>query len=336
MKKIILRVTAIMVIVCSATGMLMAWGTFGHQHINHAAVLSLPEPMRVFFYNHIDFITEESVVPDLRKYTLKDKAENPRHYIDIEGFEGKTFDELPKTMKEITAAYDEKFLQKMGILPWYIIDMMDKLTVSMRSMRKTEILFLAADLGHYIGDAHMPLHTSINHNGQLTNQKGIHSFWESQLPEYFGNSYNFRVPEAVYIQDVTKATWDMIRQSHSLADTLLLIDRNVRAGFSEKDMYKTDEKGEIVMNKFGQKTFSMAYARAYHDALNGMVEKQMKLATSTLANFWYTAWVNAGKPDLIDLDPKELTDANRKRYKKELKEYKKGKLLGFKIENEYN
>jgi hypothetical protein len=46
-----------------------------------------------------------------------------------------------------------------------------KLTQAFKEKRKSEILFIAADLGHYIADAHMPLHTSDNHDGQLTDQK---------------------------------------------------------------------------------------------------------------------------------------------------------------------
>ena len=76
-------------------------------------------------------------------------------------------------------------------MPWYIQDIMTKLTKAFKDKRKTEILFLAADLGHYIGDAHMPLHTSANHNGQLTNQKGIHALFESAIPEMFGKNYNY-------------------------------------------------------------------------------------------------------------------------------------------------
>jgi hypothetical protein len=319
-----------------SVGSLMAWGTFGHQHINHAAVLALPSPMQSFFYNHIDFITEESVVPDLRKYTINDKAENPRHYIDWEGYDSTGTDPIPRTMKEAQAKYDEKYLQKMGILPWYIQDMMDKLTKAFQNKRKTEILFLAADLGHYIGDANMPLHTSINHDGQKTNQKGIHSFWEAQIPEIFGGQYNYYVTSPTYLPDVTTATWNIIRHSHELADTLLAIEREVRARFPEDKIYVKNDSGQIVKNKFNQKVFTMAYAKAYHDAMQGMVEKQMQHAIQDLVNFWYTAWVNAGKPDLNALDPASLTKANLPRLKEELRLYKKGKLSGFKIENEYN
>lgn len=335
MKRSYIRALICLVVFAGSAEVLRAWGSFGHQHINHAAVFALPDPMRPFFYNHIDFITEESVIPDLRKYTLNDKSENPRHYIDIEGFEPVPFDSLPKTMKEAASKYDEKFLQKMGILPWYILDVMDKLTKSFREGRKTEILFLAGDLGHYIGDAHMPLHTSLNHDGQMTNQKGIHSFWEAQLPEYFGKGYIFRVGEARYLPDVQKATWDMIRQSHSLADTLLATERKVRARFTEDQVYLKDSSGQIRKNKFNQKIFSREYAQAYHQALDGMVENQMKLAIYNLACFWYTAWVNAGKPDLAILDPAELTKANRKKLEEELALFKKGKLVGFKSESEY-
>ena len=326
-KKTIGRAALSLALITGSVTLLFAWGTFGHQHINHAAVFALPEEMRIFFYNHIDFVTEESTVPDLRKYTLNDKAENPRHYINIEGMETMPIDSLPKTMKDAMAKYDEKTLQKMGILPWYIQEIMKKLTRAFKEKRKTEILFLAADLGHYLGDANMPLHTALNHDGQLTDQKGIHSFFESQLPEYFGNGYNYQVAEAVYLENVTTASWDVIRHSNGLADSLLLIEKTLKATFSKEKIYKTDAEGKVLKNKFGQWTHSYEYAGAYHKALNGMVEKQLRHAIQDLANFWFTAWVNAGKPDLNQLDPAELTASNRKRYKKEMKLYKRGKLF---------
>jgi len=204
-------VATLFLFIILATRFFLAWGVFGHEHINRAAVLALPEPVQSFFYNHIDFITQESTVPDLRKYTLNDKAENPRHYIDLENFGG--IDSLPLTMADAKAKYDEKFLQQNGILPWYVMDMMDKLTKAFKEKRKTEILFIAGDLGHYLGDAHMPLHTSANHDGQMTDQKGIHSFWESQLPEMFGKDYNYHTSEAHFIPDVRKELWGILTQT---------------------------------------------------------------------------------------------------------------------------
>ncbi|WP_337042470.1 zinc dependent phospholipase C family protein [Emticicia sp. 17c] len=333
-KKIYISIMSVIVSI-SALMMLTSWGMWGHQHINKAAVFALPDELRIFFYNHIDFITEESNIPDLRKYTLNDKAENPRHYIDIEDFGNKPIDSLAQTSKLAYTKYDSKMLQSSGILPWYIQDVMEKLTKSMQNKRKTEILFLAADLGHYLADAHMPLHTSSNHNGQLTNQTGIHAFWEAQLPEKFGEQYNVHTANAQYIDDVTKETWRIIKQSHELADTLLAKERELRKTFPADKIFMKDENGKIIKNKFNQSVYTKEYSELYHKALNGMIENQLRGAITATANFWYTAWVNAGKPDLKSLDDEGLTKRNKSNYKKDIKAWEKGKVTLLKAESEF-
>jgi hypothetical protein len=311
----------------------MSWGIFSHERINYAAVMALPKPLQTFFYNHIDFITQESTVPDLRKYTLNDKAEGPRHFIDIENFG--SFDSIPHQFDLVKKKYDEKFLNSNGTLPWYIQEVMTKLTKAFKNKRKAEILFLAADLGHYIGDANMPLHTSANHNGQLTNQVGIHSLFESAIPEMFGKNYNYHTEEAHYIENVELAIWTMIKDSHSLVEPLLLIDRKLRANYTDQKMYVVDKDGKISRNKFNDLIFSKEYASNLHEALNGMVEKQIKKSIIATSNFWYTAWVNAGKPNLDDLDLKEQTARNAKNMKHDLKLWKKGKLFGLANEKDF-
>ena len=312
---------------------IISWGVFGHEHINRAAVLALPSPLQTFFYNHIDFITQESTVPDLRKYTLSDKAENPRHFVDLENYGG--MDSLPLTFGEVKSRYDDKFISQNGILPWYIDSMMDKLTKAFKEKRKMEILFIAADLGHYIGDAFMPLHTTVNHDGQTTNQKGIHSFWESHLPELFGDGYNFNVGEAKYINDVQKETWRIIASSHALMNTLLIVESDLHKSFAADKIYKKDAEGNIVKTKFNQQIHSEEYATQYHNMLKGMVEKQMRGAVAATSNYWFTAWTNAGKPDLSGLDPADQTKRNTENLKRELNLLKQGKLVDIKSENEY-
>jgi len=306
------------------TPLLLSWGPVGHEPINRAAVLALPVPMQSFFYNHIDFITQESTVPDLRKYLLNDPWEKPRHFIDLENFGA--YDSLPASLAEAKKKYGEAFLQQNGILNWYLQEMMGKLTKAYKNTNKTEILFLAADLGHYLGDAHMPLHTSANYDGQLTNQTGIHAFFESQLPEMFIEKYNFHIGEAVYIQDVPKEIKRIILATHLLVDTLLLAERELNQQFPAEQVYLLDSNPPV---------HSSAYAQQYHQKLNGMVERQLRLAMSATANFWYTAWVNAGKPNLSDLDPVEQTARNKAHLKKDLQLFKKGKLLDIKSEKEF-
>ncbi|QDW21786.1 zinc dependent phospholipase C family protein [Flavobacterium sp. KBS0721] len=320
-------------IFASAIGFLtLSWGIVGHERINKAAVMALPQSLQVFFYNHIDFITQEASVPDIRKYALNYKDENPRHYFDMENFG--SVDSIPQTLEAAKKKYDAKFLNDNGILPWYIEDMMVKLTKAFKDKNRAEILFLAADLGHYIGDAHMPLHTSANHDGQLSDQKGIHSLWESRLPELFAKNYKLNVPQAQYYQDVHKATWDMINDTHSLAQPLLDIDKKLRTSTPEGQVFKMDADGKVLKSKYNTAVFSDEYAKKLHEQLNGMVESQMKKAITATASFWYTAWVNAGKPDLSDLDAPSVTQRNYQSLRDDLKMFQQGNLFGMKNQND--
>ncbi len=319
----------------SAVSLAFAWGSWGHQHINHAAVFALPDTLRRFFYNHIDYITEEAVGPDIRKYTINDRAEFPRHYINLEVFGIRHMDSLSSDQQELKSQFPDSIIQKAGILPWYILQMEDKLTRSFQSGRKSEILFLAADLAHYIGDANMPLHTSVNHDGQFTNQKGIHAFFEGQLPELFGKQYNLYTGDAIYIPDLKKETWSMIQLSFDKADTLLAVERKLRESFQNDRIYRLDSAGKSLKNKFNDPVHSYEYARQYHQQLNGMVERQIRNAIREVANYWYTAWINAGKPDLSSLDPESLTKKNELDLRKDIQLWKQGKVNGFKSEDEF-
>ncbi len=290
--------------------------------------MALPKEMGMFFYNHADFMTEESTVPDLRKYTLQDKSEVPRHYINLESYKYVSRKQMPHTLQQAVATYGKDSTDKWGTLPWNIQDVMEKLTRAFRNKRKTEILFLAADLGHYVGDAHMPLHTSANHDGQLTGQTGIHAFWEIQLPELFGKNYRLYTGEVHYIKNIETATWDIIDSSFSLAEVMLRVEKKLKNDNPEDKQYVMGPDGRPLKTDFGSLVHTYEYAHIYHELLNGMVEQQMRKAISMTADLWYTAWVNAGKPDLSDLDPEYLKDRNKAAYKEDMNAWRRGKVKG--------
>ena len=333
MKSKIILLVFLLLFTTAGINLLFAWGAWGHKHINRAAVFALPDGMRKFYYNHIDFITEGAVIPDLRRALLNDRNESPRHYIDIEDFGNTPISALPKTTEDAYKKYDSAFLHKTGYLTWYIQNLMEKLTDAFKNKRKSEILFLSAEIGHYVGDAHMPLHTASNFNGKLSNQKGIHALWESQIPELFGNTYNFKTENATYLPDVAAETWAIITHTHSLEDSLLADEKEVRKTYSSTNMYKKDSTGNPVLF-YNQPVFSDVYAKDFNNEMNGMVEKQLRLSIQDVANFWYTAWVNGGSPDLLPMDDKHLTEQNQKNYKLEYKAWNKGKLLNLSNEKE--
>ncbi|MDQ6844647.1 MAG: zinc dependent phospholipase C family protein [Bacteroidota bacterium] len=333
MKPKIFSVFLILLIVTGSISLVFAWGSWGHKHISRAAVFALPGGMIKFYYNHIDFITEGAVVPDLRRGVLNDKSEGPKHFIDIEDFGNMSIDSFPKTTKDAYVKYDSAVLNKTGYLPWYIQNLTEKLTLAFKKRSKSEILFISAELAHYVADAHMPLHTSSNYDGQKTNQKGVHALWESRLPELFGDTYNFKTEKAKYFTDVPGETWNMIAQSHALVSSLLAAEKQSRTDFNKNILYKKDASGNNVLS-YNQPVFSDEYAKRFHDALHGMVEQQLRLSIQDVANYWYTAWVNGGSPDLLSLDDEHLTKQNRKNFKREYKAWNRGRILNLSVDKE--
>ncbi|AIM36792.1 hypothetical protein KO02_08830 [Sphingobacterium sp. ML3W] len=272
-----------------------SWGFFAHKKINEYAVYTLPSTLASFYKKNIILITEKAVDADKRCYI--DSLESPRHYIDIDDYEEPTIDSIPIHWSKAKEKYQEKQLLLNGIVPWQISFSYNKLVEAFKNKNVTQIIRFSADLGHYIGDAHVPLHTTKNYNGQLSNQIGIHAFWESRLPEMFASQYSFIKGRAHFIKDPLNTAWDIVKQSNLLVDSVLIIEKKLDQSFSKYQKYGFIERNNILI-----RTYSDEYAKAYHLALNGMVEKRMTSAIQQVGSFWYSAWVEAGQPNLKNVE----------------------------------
>ncbi|MCO6500314.1 MAG: S1/P1 Nuclease [Vicingus serpentipes] len=281
------------------------------------AVFTLPPEMIQFYKTNINYISEHAVDADKRRYV--DKNEAVKHYIDIDRYvldEEKLFDVLPKKWKDAVEKYSEDTLKTYGIVPWHVNLMVINLTKAFEEKNVAAILRCSADLGHYVADSHVPLHTTENYNGQMTNQYGIHGFWESRLPELKSKDYNFITGRAVYVDSVLDDEWNSIKESFSAKDSVLSIERELNATFSKDKKYTYENRGKKLV-----KVYSEEYATAYHERLNGMVERRMVQAILKTGSYWYTAWVNAGQPNLeklfnenstINLENEKLENAYKK------------------------
>jgi Zinc dependent phospholipase C len=270
------------------------WGFFAHKKINQLAVFTLPPEMIGFYKKHIDYLRIHAVDPDKRRYS--DTREAARHYIDIDHYP----EMPPELWKDAVEKYSEDSLNANGIVPWYIELVMLRLTEALKEKNTNKILYLSANLGHYVADAHVPLHTTANYNGQLTNQNGIHSFWESRLPELFYDKWSFWVGKATYVDNINRRIWQIIRKSHSEKDSVLDLEAELNKHWA------SDKKYSVEKNK---KVYSEEYSNAYNQILNGMAERRMREAVYDVGCFWYTAWVNAGQPDMNLLMDKQVADS---------------------------
>jgi len=301
---------------------LFCWGFFAHQKINYYAVFLLPPEMMVLYKSHISFLTDHSVDPDKRRYMLA--AEGPRHFIDIDHYGAYPFSELPRNWDAAASKYTEDSLRRYGIVPWWILIMKQRLTQAFREKNQMKILRLSAEIGHYIADAHVPLHVSSNHNGQLTHQEGIHAFWESRIPELLAEKeWDFFIGHAAYIKDPGAFIWARILESAASADTVLRYEKELASAFREDLKYAFEERnGKLV------RQYSSAYAISYDRKLDHMIERRMRSSIGSVASFWYTAWVDAGQPDLRNLVNQYLGEADLKEFQLLDEEWKKGKLQG--------
>lgn len=268
------------------------WGFFAHKTINKMAVYALPEQMNAFFLKHISYIESESIKADQRRYA--DEEEAPKHYIDIDYYSvDSPFVVMPKRWDAAVAKFSEDTLLKYGILPWHIQSVYYQLVKAMENGDAKRVLFLATDLGHYIADAHVPLHTTLNYNGQLSNQSGIHSFWESRLPELFSENFSYWVDNVKYQPNILQTSWEVIKGSYAAKDSVLNFERELSKTFPLDQQYSYEGRGQRI-----KKVYSVEYSNAYHQKLGGMVERQMRKSIHCLANTWYSAWVDAGQPNM--------------------------------------
>jgi len=74
--------------------------------------------------------------------------------------------------------------------------------------------------------------------------------------------------------------------------------------------------------------YSSDYTIAYNKKLSGMAERRMRQAIFAVASFWYTAWVNAGQPDLSGLVSQAFSERDLKDFEELNEQWQSGKIKG--------
>jgi hypothetical protein len=298
-----------MILIICLVGMVSksyCWGFYAHKKINYLAVFLLPPQMLILYKQNITFLSDHAVDPDKRRYLVA--AEGPRHYIDIDYYGSYPYKELPHNWNDAAAKFSEDTLRANGIVPWHIQIMLTRLTKAFKEKNYASIMKNSAEIGHYIADAHVPLHASTNHNGQLSNQKGIHAFWESRIPELLADQqFDFFIGKAAYIENPGNFIWDRVLESGREADSVLAIEKELSLHFRGDRKYSFEKRNNTFIRQY-----SSEYSIAFNNKMDNMVERRMKQSIFAVASFWYTAWVNAGQPDLSSLTAQTFSETDLK------------------------
>jgi hypothetical protein len=299
------------------------WGFYAHRQINTLAVFLLPPEMLLLFKPNINFLAEHATDPDKRRYAVA--QEGMKHYIDIDHYGVYPFTRLPHKWDDAVKKFSEDSLNAYGIVPWQIQRTLSALTTAFKEKNFGKIMKLSAELGHYVADAHVPLHTNSNHNGQFTNQVGIHGFWESRVPELLAEKeFDFFIGKAEYIINPGDFVWKRVMESAIAADSVLLFEKLLSKKFTDDKKFAFEEKeGKLI------RQYSSSFTVAYNNILDGMVERRMRQSILSVASLWYTAWVNAGQPSLQELSGKKLSAEETKEFDMLQQNWnKRGKMIG--------
>jgi hypothetical protein len=318
--KVSARVLKLLVLILFILSFILSssWGFFGHERINRLAVFTLPQEMILFYKKHIRDIEEASVNPDRRRYAVPEEA--PRHYIDLDDYGDSAQFLLPRYWKQAVEKMGEDSLMAHGVVPWHITRMYYRLRDAFMVGDPSSIITVSSELGHYVADAHVPLHTTSNYNGQKTGQSGIHGLWESRLPELFYNNYDLLTGQAEYIDDVQAEAWSIVMTAHAAVDSVFALEREI-SGKHGDHKYSFETKSRQTV-----KVYSFEFSDAYHRQLRGMVERQMRASIRMVGSLWYTAWIDAGQPDLRKLAEYQPTEEEIKTRREELAKWKEGQL----------
>jgi len=259
---------------------MFGWGDQGHKLIAKKAIASLPAEMKGYLQWQ-DYITIHSVDPDIRK--KDDKTEGPKHFIDIDFYKEFNNGKIVEDKKELVALYGDSMVTRQGLLPWATLNSYNKLIQALKEKNKDNILLYTSDLAHYVGDGHQPMHAMLNFNGQLTNQKGLHARYEITMVD----KYLSEIESSIKNVNVTKVD-----------SPLQFIFNYLANGNSVKYVLLG---ADIESTKLSGGTDNEEYLRLLWFKTQYVTELQFNTAVSDLASLIYTAWMEAGKPDLTTI-----------------------------------
>jgi hypothetical protein len=252
-----------------------AWGPTGHDIVNTWAIQTLPSEMRGFFEANRQFLVEHANDPDV--WIRKDRYERKRHYIYLDKYGIFPFMGLPHSFKQAVEEYGSGRVNRDGVLPWQVGEYSLRLETAFKSRNWDQVRLEAAVLAHYVADAHNPLHVTRNFDGQLTSQTGLADRFEIRLLDRYSKFFILHPEDAVKIDDPTEYAFQTCLEAYTGLDSIILADLRAREGLPDY----TDEYFDRFYSQIGA-TVMRAINEAAHDA----------------GSYWYTAWLNAGKPAL--------------------------------------
>ncbi|TAM81834.1 MAG: hypothetical protein EPN47_10505 [Acidobacteria bacterium] len=254
---------------------LYAWGRQAHQLADDWAVGTLPANLRNYYQSNRNFILNHANDPE--EWMKKDRYEQMRHYIYLNKYGMFPHLELPHSYKAAVDKYGLKHITRNGVLPWQIGEYSLKLTNAFRARDWEQVRLNSAALAFYVAEAHDPLHTTQNYDGQMTGQAGLEMRFGTELVERYSHFFMFRPENAARVNDPTEHAFQMILEANTWVNQIVLAD---------------------LVAQEGLRGYTDAYFDAFYSRVGSTAMKEISEAAHDIGSYWYSAWFNAGRPEL--------------------------------------
>ena len=277
----------IALVVAVAAAPAFGWGKKGHEMVNRLAIRCLPAELKGFYEKNEKAVVGKAMEADEAK--RRTGAEDIYHFVDLDAFgDPKNY---PRSIEEGIKKHGLDAFLRAGLLPWRVKETFEQLVAAWKAKDAAKIVELSAWIGHYAGDAHVPLHATENYDGQLTKQDGVHSRWESELLDLhdWDKAVIALLGEAKVIEDPFEATFAISFDSLSHAATVLKIDNELTA---KEPLLKPGADGKLPKKR------SEAYYKELYEKQHELIEQRLAKSATWAASLWWSAWVKAGKPGL--------------------------------------
>jgi hypothetical protein len=254
-----------------------AWGFEAHKYIMARAINLLPPELRPYFEANRAFLVERAIDPDLWR-SAGWEEESSRHFVDMDAYGSYPFTGLPHDFEAAVQKFGKDVVLQNGTLPWRTEEIYKKLVEAFQQKApysRDNIRLFSAIVTHYVGDAQVPFHAALNHDGQLTQQWGMHSRFEAELFERYRPQLRVNPKPIVPV-----------------ANTRELVFESLTSGFPYVQQVLDADKAATE----GRDTYDDGYFRIMFAKAGPILETRLAQAITAAASVINAAWVEAGRP----------------------------------------
>lgn len=287
LEKSLVSLASAVILLGSSTG--HSWGGVGHQVLAEVGAGFASSPFWRANEQNLGVMTN---VPD--RFWRSGKAgaseEAHTHFFEPDAYyeDPRDFRMFPRKWNDAVRAHGQQKLKTYGTAVWRFQQLRSEAIQAVLQGQGERALQMAGTMSHYLGDLSQPLHVTVNYDGQMTNQSGIHKFFETtnlnsrdyeEIKEEVSRRTLERLTDPGFVNRFNVGAeamiFDLVEMSYSRVETLLDID--ARLG---RRVAGAERQYELALEYMadGAAIFALVLDQIASQSPNGLPQQTLKLS----------------------------------------------------------